>query len=69
MPQSPPARTIAFTLAAVLVALPVLALVALLSYDWNHARPWLNEKVSEAIDRPFEIRGQLALRWAAPGPQ
>jgi AsmA family protein len=53
-------------LLALLVALPVLALVILLNYDWNKARPWLNARVSEAIDRPFAIVGNLAVHWERP---
>jgi hypothetical protein len=40
---------------------PAIALVILLTYDWNKARPWLNAKTSEAIGRPFAIAGDLSL--------
>lgn len=46
-----------------LVGLPALTLVALLHFDWNRARPWLNERTSEAIGRPFAIEGDLTLSW------
>ncbi|MES3024481.1 MAG: AsmA family protein [Pseudomonadota bacterium] len=49
--------------AGVVVAVPAVALVVLLNYDWNKARPWLNAKTSEAIGRPFTITGPLALTW------
>jgi AsmA family protein len=49
---------------ALVVGLPALALVALLHFDWNRARPWLNERTSEAIGRPFAIDGDLTLTWA-----
>jgi uncharacterized protein involved in outer membrane biogenesis len=49
-----------------LVAIPAIALVILLNYDWNKARPWLNAKTSEAIGRPFAIRGDLSLKWEKP---
>jgi uncharacterized protein involved in outer membrane biogenesis len=39
----------------------------LANYDWNQARPWLNDKISESIDRPFEIRGALSLTWQRKG--
>ncbi|NRR28615.1 AsmA family protein [Oxalobacteraceae bacterium] len=62
-----PRRTrIALAVAAVL-AVPAVAVIALLNYDWNQAKPWLNDKVSEAIDRPFEIRGDLSLTWQRQG--
>ena len=59
-----PRRTkIALAIGGVLIAVPAAALIVLLNYDWNRARPWLNEKTSEAIGRPFAIRGNLALTW------
>ncbi|MDB5796851.1 MAG: AsmA family protein [Paucimonas sp.] len=48
----------------VVLVLMVAALVLLLAtFDWNRARPWLNQKVSEAADRPFAINGDLKLAW------
>ncbi|NGZ88441.1 AsmA family protein [Duganella aceris] len=58
---------IALAIAGALVAVPVIALVALASVDWNRARPWLNDKIGAAIDRPFEIRGALSLTWGRQG--
>jgi uncharacterized protein involved in outer membrane biogenesis len=52
--------------AGVLVAIPVLAIIILLTFDWNRAKPWINDKVSDAIDRPFAIRGNLAVHWEQP---
>ena len=64
----PPRRTrIALAVAGVLVAIPVAAVVVLSTYDWNKARPWLNEKIGEAIDRSFQIRGDLSLTWQRQG--
>jgi uncharacterized protein involved in outer membrane biogenesis len=48
---------------ALLVSLPVIALIVVLNFDWNRARPWLNERASEAIGRPFAIHGDLSLTW------
>ena len=59
-------KKILFGLLATLIALPVIAIVFILTYDWNKARPWLNAKVSEAIERPFAIRGNLAVQWEVP---
>ncbi len=36
------------------------------NYDWDNARPRINEKVSEAIDRPFVIDGHLSVQWSRP---
>ena len=62
------ARPVKITLgiAGVLVAIPVIAIIILLTFDWNHVKPWLNDKVSDAIDRPFAIRGNLAVHWEQP---
>lgn len=51
---------------ATLIAIPVIAVIFILTFDWNKARPWLNAKVSEAIERPFAIRGNLAVEWEIP---
>jgi uncharacterized protein involved in outer membrane biogenesis len=49
-----------------LVAIPVITIIILLTFDWNRARPWLNAKVTEAIDRPFAIVGDLTVHWERP---
>lgn len=75
MPASPPqpspkrvSRTtkIVLSVLGLLVAIPAIALVILLNYDWNQARPWLSAKTSEAIGRPFAINGDLSLQWEKP---
>jgi uncharacterized protein involved in outer membrane biogenesis len=58
---------IAIAAASVVTAIPVAAVVILLNYDWNRARPWLNARVSEAVGRPFAIEGDLSLRWDRSG--
>jgi uncharacterized protein involved in outer membrane biogenesis len=50
----------------ILVAIPIIAIIILLTFDWNRAKPWLNAKVSEAIDRPFAIVGDLKVHWERP---
>jgi uncharacterized protein involved in outer membrane biogenesis len=52
-----------------LIALPVIAIIVILTFDWNRARPWINDKVSDAIDRPFAIRGDLTVSWERPATQ
>jgi uncharacterized protein involved in outer membrane biogenesis len=59
-------KKILLGLLAVLIAIPVIAIIFVLTFDWNKARPWLNAKVSEAIERPFAIRGDLAVEWEVP---
>jgi uncharacterized protein involved in outer membrane biogenesis len=69
-PVRPAARSnrvkIILGVVAALVAIPVIAIIILLTYDWDKARPWLNAKVSDAIDRPFAIAGHLAVKWERP---
>ena len=48
-----------------LVAVAAVALVVLLNFDWNRAKPWLNARTSEALGRPFTIAGELVLTWEA----
>ncbi|MBW8899787.1 MAG: AsmA family protein [Massilia sp.] len=62
------ARPVKITLgiAGVLVAIPVIAIIILLTFDWNRVKPWLDDKVSDAIERPFAIRGNLAVHWEQP---
>ena len=62
-----PRRTkLILAIAGLLTAIPAIALLILLTYDWNKARPWLNARTSEAIGRPFAIRGNLSLTWERP---
>jgi len=46
-----------------LVAIVVIT-VAL--FNWNMLKPTINEKVSEAIGRPFSINGDLTVKWRGP---
>lgn len=62
-PRTTRATRIVLWVIGLLVAIPAIALVVLLNYDWNKARPWLNAKTSEAIGRPFAINGDLSLKW------
>ncbi|TDV17263.1 AsmA family protein [Paraburkholderia caballeronis] len=53
-------------LVLIVVVLVVGLVVLLLTFDWNRAKPWVNEKVSEAIGRPFAIEGDLKVGWRHP---
>lgn len=59
------ARIIAWLVAVVAVLVAALA-VFILTFDWNRAKPYVNEKVSEAIGRPFAIVGDLKVGWRRP---
>jgi len=49
-------------------ALLLLGVLFLLMFDWNRAKPWLNERVSEATGRRFAINGDLILTWQRAEP-
>lgn len=55
-------KIIAWLLAVLVLLIAALALF-ILTFDWNRARPWVNDKVSEAIGRPFAIEGDLKVGW------
>ncbi|WP_224788687.1 AsmA family protein [Pandoraea terrae] len=62
--------TTSFKWLAIVVAAVVLAVAASITwFDWNRARPWINQEVSVATGRPFAIRGNLALHWLPPNAQ
>ncbi|WP_334188892.1 AsmA family protein [Noviherbaspirillum sp.] len=52
-----------------LVALLLLIIALLGSMNWNQAKPWISEKVSQATGRSFSIDGDLSLQWEKPGGQ
>ncbi|WJF89014.1 AsmA family protein [Paraburkholderia bonniea] len=52
--------------AVVLAVLLATLTVFVLTFNWNHARPWINDKVSQAIGRPFAIEGDLKIGWHHP---
>ncbi|MGJ7918377.1 AsmA family protein [Massilia sp. LXY-6] len=64
-PMSRTLKTVLWLL-GILVAIPIIAIIILLSFDWNRVKPWLNAKVSDAIDRPFAIVGDLSVHWERP---
>ncbi|MFJ3057056.1 AsmA family protein [Herbaspirillum sp. NPDC087042] len=53
-------------LLASLLAVIAAAIIFILSFDWNRARPWINDRVSTAIGREFVIQGDLSLHWQRP---
>ena len=51
-----------------LVLLLVAVVIFILTFDWNRAKPYINNKVSESIGREFAIKGDLSVRfkWKEP---
>ncbi len=50
----------------ILVVLIAALVVFILTFDWNRARPYINERVSTEIGRPFAIQGDLKVGWRRP---
>ncbi|NKJ50008.1 AsmA family protein [Burkholderia sp. SG-MS1] len=53
-------------LLATIVLLIVALTIFILTFDWNRARPYVNDKVTQAIGRPFAINGDLKVGWRHP---
>src|SRR5580765_5042212 len=45
------------------VVLGIVAAFVFVHFDWNRAKPWLAERVSQAIGRNVAIDGDLLVRW------
>ncbi|GBH28592.1 AsmA family protein [Burkholderia vietnamiensis] len=63
------ARTIGKSAAWIVGIVPVIIAAAgifIFTFDWNRAKPWVNEHVSAALGRPFAINGDLKLGWRRP---
>ena len=56
-------RGILFWILGSLAVLVAALVLFLLLFDWNLLRPTINERVSEALDRPFAIDGDLSVKW------
>ncbi|QQC64760.1 AsmA family protein [Paraburkholderia ginsengisoli] len=59
------AKIIAWLLATVVILIVALV-IFILTFDWNRARPYVNDKVTQAIGRPFAINGDLKVGWRHP---
>lgn len=59
---------IGLVLITALTLTTTIALLVLVYFDWNRAKPWLNVRISEALERPFLIKGDLSLSWEKPPP-
>nr|WP_315216284.1 AsmA family protein [uncultured Duganella sp.] len=65
MRRSRPLTILYYFLAALLVLLVLLValVIFVLTFDWNRARPYINDKVSQTIGREFAIKGDLDVRF------
>ncbi|MGA0588760.1 AsmA family protein [Dyella sp. KRB-257] len=46
-----------------LVGVLALVVLVLALFDWNRLKPFIDDKVSKAIGRPFVIHGDLSVAW------
>lgn len=46
---------------AALLVLVVVIVIA--TFDWNRLKPTINERATAALHRPFEIKGDLSVKW------
>ncbi|WP_144113770.1 AsmA family protein [Paraburkholderia sp. BCC1886] len=58
-------KIIAWLVAVIVILIAALA-IFILTFDWNRARPYINDKVTQAIGRPFAINGDLKVGWRHP---
>jgi uncharacterized protein involved in outer membrane biogenesis len=50
-------------IAAVLLVLLVALVIFIATFNWNRLKPWLGERVSQAMGRTFAINGDLTVDW------
>ncbi|MFM0279268.1 AsmA family protein [Paraburkholderia sediminicola] len=58
-------KIIAWLVAIIVILIAALS-IFILTFDWNRARPYINDKVTQAIGRPFAINGDLKVGWQHP---
>jgi AsmA family protein len=56
-------RKVLAWIAGVLLAFIVVVVLVVALFDWNRLKPFINDKVSQAIGRPFAINGELTVDW------
>ena len=59
---------IAWGVAASVMGLLLIGAVTLTQWNWNRAKPWLNQAASEASGRQFAVEGDLSASWHWPQP-
>lgn len=56
-------QRIVFWVLGIVAALVVIVVVVIALFDWNTLKPTINERASAALHRPFEIKGDLSVKW------
>jgi hypothetical protein len=58
-------KILAWVIVVLLVLCAAIA-IFVVTFDWNRARPWVDDKVTQAIGLPFAINGDLRVGWQHP---
>ena len=56
-------RKIASWIVGILLSLIIIIVIVIATFDWNRLKPFINDKVTQAIGRPFAIEGDLSVHW------
>jgi len=56
-------RKVLSWIAGIVLASVVVMLIVVATFDWNRMKPFIGDKVSQAIGRPFAINGELTVDW------
>ena len=59
----PRVRRILIVVVAILVVVPLALAIFIATYDWNRAKPWIEERASASLGRAITIAGDLDARW------
>lgn len=62
MTHSRPLKILLWTLLTLVVIIAAV-IIFIMTFDWNRARPYINQKVSESTGREFAIRGDLKVQF------
>ncbi|PLC50514.1 AsmA family protein [Pollutimonas subterranea] len=52
-----------------LLVIVALAVLIAATFNWNHAKPWINKQASQLANRPVAIEGDLSVNWLRPKEQ
>lgn len=56
-------RKIAIGIVGGIALLVAVLMIVIATFDWNRAKPMINERASAAMGRAFAINGDLSVRW------
>ncbi|MEP6897380.1 MAG: AsmA family protein, partial [Rhodanobacter sp.] len=56
-------RKIVSWIVGIVLTLVLVIVLVIAFFDWNRLKPFINDKVSLAIGRPFAINGDLTVAW------